>query len=109
MILLKFIYSAQDNIAHNKSKSRTDHYYNTTVQQSVKSVETLQAWQEVNIDSGKHWTCDRDALASSLGMLVNVMEEAGTCERGGALASILRTKIANLSDPSTSWYKFFFF
>ncbi|KAG8261155.1 hypothetical protein J6590_080390 [Homalodisca vitripennis] len=48
-------------------------------------------------------------LASSLGMLANVMEGAGTCERGGALASILRTKIANLSDPSTSWYKFFFF
>ncbi|KAG8319333.1 hypothetical protein J6590_094148 [Homalodisca vitripennis] len=47
-------------------------------------------------------------LASSLGMLVNVMEGAGTCERGGALASILRTKITNLSDPSTSWYKFFF-
>ncbi|KAG8245411.1 hypothetical protein J6590_106869, partial [Homalodisca vitripennis] len=37
-------------------------------------------------------------LASSLGMFGNVMEGAGTCERGGALVSILRYKITDLSD-----------
>ncbi|KAG8240785.1 hypothetical protein J6590_101951 [Homalodisca vitripennis] len=68
---------------------------------AVSKRSSRSSRNEVNIDSGKHWT-------SSLGMLVNVMEGAGTCERGGAQASILRTKITNLSDPSTSWYKFFF-